>query len=66
MKQYLNLFLVSLVTVLLLLVGNAYAGEKTYQGKCTRTAKSAARSSLCFLLPVICDVSRNILDKTSS
>ena len=26
------------------------------QGKFTRTAKSAARSSLCFLPPVICDV----------
>jgi|SaaInlStandDraft_4_1057021.scaffolds.fasta_scaffold613880_1 hypothetical protein len=26
------------------------------QGKCTRTAKSAAPSSLCFLPPVICDV----------
>jgi hypothetical protein len=29
------------------------------QGKFTRTAKSAARSSLCFLPPVICDVSFN-------
>jgi hypothetical protein len=32
---------------------NNYSAQ---QGKCTRTAKSAARSSLCFLLPVICGV----------